>query len=174
MKRTIAALALLIAPLMASASVVYTATGGDYTFATPPYTTSMQITFQFATPTALAPNLLYGTYTGTVSSWSMNDGLYTLTNSTPGATLSLMLGTDATGAINNWRVEAYTSNFSNDMMILGPVDGPMSSASNGNASALNGTLATWNSSSSSVPEPDAAFLFLGGLTALGFGLRRKI
>ncbi len=102
----------------------------------------------------------------------MNDGVYTLNNSTSGVTLSLMLATDATGAINNWRVEAYTSNFSNDMMLLGPVDGPMSSTSGGNASAMNNTLASWTSSST-VPEPGTAFLFLGGLSALGLTARRR-
>ncbi len=172
MKRTIAALALLAMPLAASASVVYTANGGPYTSATAPYTTSMGITFQFVSPSTLAPNIAYGTYGGTVSSWTMNDGVYTLNNSTSGVTLSLMLATDATGAINNWRVEAYTSNFSNDMMLLGPVDGPMSSTSGGNASAMNNTLASWTSSST-VPEPGTAFLFLGGLSALGLTARRR-
>lgn len=167
----LAALLLLLTSVSASASVIYSANGGPFTSFTAPYTAANSLTFQFTSPTALASNIIYGTYAGPVSSWTMSDGIYTLSNTTAGVTLSLMLETNAAGSISNWRVEAYNAGFVNDMFILGPIDGPSSSVTGGAGSASNSTLATWTSSSS-VPEPESAFLFLGGLFALGVAIGR--
>ncbi len=158
--------AVLVAmPVCASANVTYTAITAPYQTVSGSYTTSMGIKFQFVTPSALPINLAYGPYAGTILSWQAFDGIATLTNTSPGVALSMYLSTNPFGAINQYSINAYTGTIN----MLFSFDGTVSTSSpSGTGYALGS--ATWTSSSA-VPEPASAFLFIGGLAA--WGARRK-
>ena len=65
---------LAAAPVYAD-SYTYTYTGNDYTFAQPPYTTSMNVTGSFTLANPLPANLPVGDITALTTSWQFNDGV---------------------------------------------------------------------------------------------------
>jgi len=177
----IQALALLAAltlplPLLAD-TITYTYSGNDFTKNDSPYTTSDTVTGEFTLSAPLADNL--GTSMSLVTidpaSFSFSDGVDTLSNAN--ATIRIDIGTNASGAIDEWDIsmqnggppgleEIVTENF--NVFIADQAINDLDGADDFNENSPG----AWTSSTTVTPEP--ASLMLVGTALLGtLGFARR-
>jgi hypothetical protein len=93
----------LVGVAPASASVVYTYTGKNFTMVTSPYTTSDAATGSITLINAL-PDNLSNTPVNPLA-FSFSDGIHTVTNNTPGARIDVSLSTNSSGEISAWDID---------------------------------------------------------------------
>lgn len=110
----------LCTPRVEAAMVTYTYTGNNYTVAGAPYSTSMAITGSFTFASPLAPNMVF-IGTNLPSTWSISDGVETITNST--GTLGLDVATNSVGGITAWAF-ATSFNISTGVLLIESVNDP--------------------------------------------------
>jgi len=92
----------------ASAAVRYTYTGGNFTTANSPYTTSMHLSGWFELNAPIPPNTPWpADFTAAVTGFSFFDGVNTLTNANS-SLLSARFKTNGSGGFDTW--EIYFSN----------------------------------------------------------------
>jgi PEP-CTERM motif len=92
----------------ALADTMYTYTGNPFTSGSSgppdaPFTTSDSVSGWFTIAAPLAANLAIGSITPTA--YSFSNGVETFTNGEPFSLFTFVVGTDATGAINEWGIE---------------------------------------------------------------------
>jgi hypothetical protein len=98
-----AACILVLTAFNASASVVYTYTGNNFTYATAPYTTDMNINLQFETASLLTGTGVMTNVSSEILSFTMFDGRKALTESD--STLDIYLNIDTATAIpTEWAI----------------------------------------------------------------------
>jgi hypothetical protein len=175
-------LALVLAALACSsahASVVYLYTGNafDQFFGSPGVdgSNSISATLTFASP--LAGGLSFFDASTTVQSWSITDGVHTVTSTTPGATIDEMyVSTDAGGnIIAQWDVllslgaspELLTANCPG---ICGGVAADKYVGGLFTSADVTSNPGTWTTEAA--PEPASAWLLLAG-PVLWFVRRRR-
>jgi hypothetical protein len=88
----------------AHAVTTYNYTGPNYTSASGPYTTSMEITGNFSLATPLLVNLVLIDITSSLLSFTYNDGVNTYSSLDPNIAESFQVGTDSGGNIDEWKI----------------------------------------------------------------------
>ncbi len=96
---------LIFAAFKANASVIYTYTGNNFTSATDPYTTDMNVTLQFETAIPLTGTGAMTNVSAEILSYTMYDGRKTLTDSDSPLDIYLNIDT-ATGIPTEWTIHA--------------------------------------------------------------------
>lgn len=160
-----------------------------------PYTASNHVTFEFTTNDPLAANTVIGSFATPfhainapvpqVTSWSFSDGFNTVTNAEETAFQFFNIATDANGQINKWNIALMPVSAANGYLMgslvsknvgssgcvpgVGTCLGVQSYAYTGQTPyAFGGSSqeGSWNSAVSSVPLPNAAWLFLTGIISV--------
>jgi hypothetical protein len=180
-----------------NASTIYTYTGNNFTTATAPYTTSMNVTLWFETASPLSGTGSMVNVSSEILSYTISDGINTLTETD--STIDLLINIDTiTGQPAEWAIHV-TNEFGKsvgDMVnrmrtiyydfsggpdgaleaecVFMPIEGGECMGLIGGASAdvfhSPGLSGTW----SVVPTPAAVWLFGSGLFGLIGLARRKI
>lgn len=138
------------------------------------------ITATVELPTVLAANLILGSPVIS-NTWSISDGLTTITDQTPGFSHSLTFGTDASGNITGWSFGVFANTqapgqFSSMRTTTNSsIDdtrycATFTTSCTSNAVASTNTAGSW--AVSTVPIPAAVWLFGSGLLGL-IGLSRR-
>ena len=136
------------------------------------------ITATLELPSLLDPNLILGNIISpTPISWSISDGLTTITDQTPGFNYSLSFGTNPLGVITGWsfNVSAVTQALDqlSSMRTTTSIDDTRYCASNTSTNSCTANaIASTNTAGSWVPIPAAVWLFASGLLGL-IGLSRR-
>jgi hypothetical protein len=187
---TVVAVGLLIAltPQFASADSILTYIGNPYTgigdspLIAGSYDTTMYVSAEIDLQFALAGNC--SSCIVTPAKFSLNDGRFSVTDSTVGASSHFEFWTDSSGNITMWNVSAFVlaggdlqpsiqtyfvNNTYNDA-------GQYSTShfQNNDFGANNTSHGTWSIQNASVPEPTSVTLVAIGLTCLGIRLRKRI
>jgi hypothetical protein len=160
-------------PMMAD-TTIYTYTGPDFTFVTPPYTTSNHITGSFAAAT-LPDNLVDTSLNLDVYSWNFTDGIHTFSGS---YSVIGNVSTDATGALEDWYIalggpgqgcviEGGVDSEPIDQCVFYPAIGQPET---GQVQHLNGT---WTMVTYPTPEPSTLALVGTGILGLTGMARRR-
>ena len=164
----------------AQADVIYTYTGNHFTTVlnnnpapAPQYTTTDSVSGNFTLPTALGDDLPLTTIDPT--SFSFTDGVQTLTNSTPGIVTSFNIATNAAGLPSLWSIDITTILLGTTEDIFTDLSTNAHFTADGGSQVNSSNLAnqgrninpgTWTVSSTSVAEPDSAWLLAAGLAFL--------
>jgi hypothetical protein len=160
----------------ASGVAIYQYTGNPYNiFATGLYSSTdfVTITIQFANP--LVDGYVNADLKGMVQAYSFSDGVQTIANTTPGASLKFFNAIDtAGGTITGWNanVELTGGNFFINSVDFLYDEGCYTGSSFCDSSARGTNIGSWTL----VPEPTTAFLLvtgLGGLAVAGGRSRRR-
>jgi hypothetical protein len=155
----------------------YTYAGNNFTIVDAPYTTSEKETGTFELSAALPPNLHNNDESSLVLSFTMSDGVQTLT-SAEAFVEAFAITTDSAGAITRWDVEvAITGGFAPSIETLG---NPFASEDIGSLTdsihGVNvGTPGIWTvSTTTPVPESGTLNMIFSGLLGLGLlvGVKR--
>jgi len=155
------------------ATAIYSYTGNNFVFATPPYTVNDHLSIQLEFPTELAPNLPFGSVSPT--NFSFNDGHQTITF--PGLTAVTMLSTNASGNILEWEL-TVCGNVGCDHAIvsrnttLAIRDGGQLTPQGVQEGLVDNNPGIWISTSYDVPEPSTFVLGSAALACLA-GVRRR-
>ena len=168
----------------AKADTVYAYIGQPFTtfkggFACP---SICNLTGSFTVSTALGDNLTLQPITPT--SFSFTDGVTTIADTTPGGQLAyLLVGTNATGAIDSWNI-GLTLPGTGGSFNIGSADTRTINEAPptddtffftnliSDSAAVFNSPGTWSITTTATPEPSSWLLLAGGLTGL-WGLRRK-
>ena len=181
----------LCTPRVEAALVTYTYTGNNYTSAVNPYSTSMAITGSFTFASPLAPNTVF-IGTDLPSTWSISDGVETITNST--GTLAFDAITNSVGGITAWAF-ATSFNISTGVLLIESVNDPsallvVASLPCGTSNVCDAVWGvgaghlvgvagvgdapgTWTPTSTVTPEPSLVFPLAIGLFAMAWIARRR-
>jgi hypothetical protein len=174
-----------LAIIPASADSFYYYTGANYTFATAPYTTSMNISGYFSVTSPLPDNSyifvadpIVGPWDIPLTSWQFTDGVHTFDASSDlGVTgfFEVYATTNATGEIVDWEISIYDPNASEGTGSCGPgpdcgtgaFDYATDYAPGDLAEAGNNAAGTWSETppASPIPEPPYLGITLCTLTA---------
>ena len=180
-----------------NAATIYTYTGNNFTIATAPYTTSMNITLQFETASPISGTGSMINISSEILSYTISDGINTLTETD--SRIDLLINIDTiTGQPAEWAIHV-TNEFGKSVgdvvnrmrtvyhdfsggpdsalqaeCVIMPIEGGECMGLTGGASAdafhSPGLSGTW----SVVPTPAAVWLFGSGLICLiGFAKRKK-
>jgi hypothetical protein len=176
----------------ALADTVYTYTGNPFTsdgnpllysFSYPPFTPSDSVTGSFTLASPLEANLPIlgpdGFTSVTPTSFSFTDGVNTLSNTDSFEYLTLDVGTDGTGAINQWIVSLQTNN--NIVILTEDWVSREDQGWNGQPGVvgdIRGNPGTWTSSTTDpnpavAPEPSSIALLSTGALGLAGMMRRR-
>jgi PEP-CTERM motif len=193
---TVVLCGLVLAALLTTsawADTVYTYTGNPFTsngnpllysYSYPPFTPSDSVTGSFTLASPLEANLPIlgpdGFTTVTPTSFSFTDGVNTLSNTDSFEYLTLDVGTDATGAINQWIISLQTYNnvliYTEDWVSR---DDQGWDGQPGVIGDIRGNPGTWTSSTTdpspaTTPEPSSIALLGTGILGLVGTVRRKL
>jgi hypothetical protein len=167
--------------LTASADATYTYTGNDFTsLHFGPYIESDSITASVTLAAPLADGLSLTSVTPI--SWEFNDGVQTITNSSPSLSgAGFEFGTDASGAIDEWDIQVGTGSTGFDFIetqnnpIAGVFDQGTNDQSGGGGDGQNlNDPGIWSEvSTTAVPEPLTLSLFGVGMAGAVVMRRRK-
>jgi hypothetical protein len=171
----------VLAAASASANVVYDYTGNDYTSYAGSYTGTENVTLSITLASTLGPNLTQAREDPL--SFSFSDGVQTITDTTPGASISVLFSTDAAGSITHWDVytQFYDSNArvydhieTNNSIGFFPYDYAVHGINPDDGSfGRSGVPGQWTVASA-VPEPSTWAMMVLGFAGLGFmAYRRK-
>jgi len=156
----------------------YTYTGNNFTSVISPYTTSERLTGTFELSAALPANLDFANESSLVTSFTMSDGVQTLTS--PGAFVEFFrFSTDSAGTITLWDVEVANSSGtapSMETLNFGFASSDQGSLTNFVSGINNGAAGIWTvSSTTPVPEPGTLGMVFSSLLGLGVlvGLKRN-
>ena len=172
----------------AGASAVYTYTGNDFTFflsprgSANPYTTSDRVTASIVLSTALGDNLAFMNVAPT--SFSISDGVNTITQASGGSTNLFKFSTNASGRITDWNIDvengpSVTLQIAtvNTLCIPGSIPCDLGEDIAIASEGFNFSRGKWagpNQPIASTPLPAALPLFATGLGAMVlFGWRKK-
>ena len=159
----------------AHGGTVYDYTGNPFTllFGTTGDNSSQSITATLVFPSLLSADLSSVDESSFVESWSITDGIHTLTSSDAGAVLdTLALSTDDAGDIVGWTFYAGSGPWwltSSNYLGSGPSDEYIVTPGFNPDAAVSVTLGVWNTES--VPEPAGFGLLSGGFATLVFARR---
>jgi MYXO-CTERM domain-containing protein len=160
----------------ANANVILTYTGNDFTDVVTPYTTSDKITATIILASALPPNQL--PILVTPISFTLTDGVQTLTNQTPSVKSSFSFDTDSTGSIDGWIIDVQTGvgAFSPPLINTEKTGGFTTDYGQTSASVFGENLndgGTWTATPVPVPAPPLSNLAALGVLGLAFFWRRR-
>jgi len=166
----LAAAATLLFSSAAQADFTYTYNGNDFTTVIGPYTTSDSIQGSFTVFSAIAPNTVDELILP--ESLSFTDGVQTA-NTSDDHFDRFLISTDATGAIVDWDIQAYSAGVFGIFTLGGPTK---TEADTGefypDYGFNNGEQGTWTTSIT--PEPSTITLLSLGLLSLVLPLRRHL
>jgi hypothetical protein len=150
----------------AKADTVYTYAGKPFTIVSAPYTTTDFVSGKLSLATPLAPNLPLTNITN-IDSFSLSDGVQTLSSSMPLPMQEFQASTDSSGNIISWHIflGLDTNHY------ISTQDTPDVTADAGSLTSTqqadnDGTPGAWRSSVSATPEPASLALFTAGLLAV--------
>ena len=153
----------------------YTYTGNNFTLVNSPYTTSEMVMGTFELSAALPPNL-NGNESSLVLSFTMSDGVQTLT-SAEAFVETFQFSTDSAGTITRWDVEVAI-NAGNAPSIetfnFGVSSSDIGSLTNFISGRNSFTPGIWTVSTTPVPESGTLNMLFSGLLGLGLlvGVKR--
>jgi MYXO-CTERM domain-containing protein len=96
----------------ASANAIYSYDGNPFEYVDDPnppagtFDTTDRVTGSFELASALAPNLAFADISGSLVSWSFDNGRDTITSGS-GVVGTFLVSTDATGDIDRWEIEVW-------------------------------------------------------------------
>jgi hypothetical protein len=166
-----------LVPASASADTVYTYTGSPFDEVSQPFTTSDHVAISITQTSPLAANLSVLTPDSDWTSVSVSVGIFSFdyTNSTLGPFTAIAFGTDSSGTITSWNIEA-------DIPSLAVSSTPlMDSAELTTGAAIYsgevlGDPGLWTAPTSTAPtpEPSSIALFASGALGLIAMFRRRL
>lgn len=169
-------LVLLSTPALANVIYQYQGNTFDQIFDEDPptgtYDTTMSVAGSFELAAPLGADLGFQSISASVLSFSFSDGRRTITESTPGGSLSVFVATDGSGDVAAWSIEVLDAQRAGILMSSagGSVADEASFAGSG---GFDFGLATSPGTWTVVPEPSTAPLLGLGLSVLGLRRRRR-